>query len=71
MYLAIPQMPLSIITLDITCYFDSVNHNRLPEVLRSTGRAIQICKWDKSFVNNRIRIDGVTDRPKAVKIGCP
>ena len=64
----------SLVTFDITGYFDNVNHNRLLSILRSKGIPLTICKWVQSFVSRRetrIRVDGFTDRARAVRTGCP
>ena len=64
----------SLLTFDITGYFDNVNHNRLLAILRDKGVPLPICKWVHSFVNRqetRIRIDGYTDKARAVRTGCP
>ena len=64
----------SLLTFDITGYFDNVNHNRLLAILRDKGVPLPICKWVHSFVNRREtrnRIDGFTDRARAVRTGCP
>jgi len=64
----------SLITFDITGYFDHVNHNRLLAVLRNKGIPLPICRWVKSFVNNRetrIWVARITDRARAVRTGCP
>ena len=64
----------SLVTFDISGYFDNINHNRLLMILRDKGVPLPICKWVQSFVNRRetrIRIDGFTDRARAVRTGCP
>ena len=64
----------SLLTFDITGYFDNVNHNRLLTILRDKGVPLPICKWVHSFMNRRetrIRIDRSTDRARAVRTGCP
>ena len=64
----------SLLTFDITGYFDNVNHNRLLAILRDKGVPLPRCKWVHSFVNRRetrIRIDGYTDKARAVRTGCP
>jgi len=64
----------SLVTFDITGYFDNVNHNRLLSILHNKGIPLPICKWVRSFVSRRetrIRVDGYTDRAKAVRTGCP
>ena len=60
----------SLITFDITGYFDNVNHNRLLAVLWDKGILLPICRWVQSFVNSRetrIRVDGYPDRARAVR----
>ena len=64
----------SLITFDITGYFNNVNHNRLLSILRSKGIPLPLCKWVQSFVSRRetrIRVDGFTDGARAVCTGCP
>ena len=59
----------SLLTFDITGYFDNVNHNRLLSILRDKGIPLPICKWVRSFVNQRetkIRVDDFTDEARAV-----
>ena len=63
----------SLITFDITGYFNNVNYKRLLAVLRNKGIPLPISKWVQSFVNSRetrIRVDGYTDRARAVRTGC-
>jgi len=69
-----PNLFTSLVTFDITGYFDNVNHNRLLSVLRNKGIPLPICKWAQSFVSRqetRIRMDGFTDGARAVRTGCP
>ena len=64
----------SLVTFDITGYFNNVNHNRLISVLQSKRIPLSICKWVRSFVSRRetkIRVDRYTDRARAVRTGCP
>ena len=64
----------SLVTFDITGYFNNVNHNRLLSVLRSKRILLPICKWVRSFVSRRetkIRVDGYMDRARAIRTGCP
>jgi len=35
----------SLVTFDITGYFDNVNHNRLLSILHNKGIPLPICKW--------------------------
>jgi hypothetical protein len=41
----------SLVTFDITGYFDNVNHNGLLMVLCDKGIPLPICRWVQSFVN--------------------
>ena len=58
---------MSLLTFDITGYFNNVNHNQLLAILQEKGIPLPICKWVQSFVNRQetgIRIDGFTDRAR-------
>ena len=64
----------SLLMFDITGYFDNINHNGLLVILQDKGVLLPICKWVHSFMSRwetRIRIDGFTDRARAVRMGCP
>ena len=55
----------SLITFDITGYFDNLNHKRLLAVLWDKGIPLPICRWVQAFINSRktrIRMGGYTDR---------
>jgi len=55
-------------------YCDNVNHNRLLAVLQNWGIPLRVCRCVQSFVNSRetrIRVDGYTDKAKAMQTGCP
>jgi len=42
---------MSLVTFDITGYFNNINHNRLLSVLQNKGILLPICKWVQSFVS--------------------
>ncbi|QRW26632.1 Reverse transcriptase from mobile element jockey protein [Rhizoctonia solani] len=52
---------VSLITLDVSGYFNNVDHNRLIYTLDRMGYSNQICNWMKSYLSHRtaqFRIDG-------------
>ncbi|QRW07801.1 Reverse transcriptase (RNA-dependent DNA polymerase) [Ceratobasidium sp. AG-Ba] len=54
---------LSLLTLDISGYFNNINHRRLILTLRTLGFAHQICAWLESYLSQRwvaFRIDNHT-----------
>jgi len=64
----------SLITFDMTGYFNNVNHNRLLLMLHDKGILLSICRWVQSFVDvqeTRIRVDSLTDRARAMQAGFP
>ncbi|QRW18647.1 Reverse transcriptase (RNA-dependent DNA polymerase) [Rhizoctonia solani] len=53
---------VSLLTLDVSGYFNNVDHSRLIYTLRRLGYSSNICKWLKSYLSNRtaqFRIDGL------------
>ncbi|EUC59881.1 UFP0650 endoplasmic reticulum membrane protein, putative, partial [Rhizoctonia solani AG-3 Rhs1AP] len=53
---------VSLLTLDVSGYFNNVDHTRLIYTLNRLGYSDQICNWLQSYLSNRtaqFRIDGV------------
>jgi hypothetical protein len=64
----------SMLTFDITGYFDNINHKRLLMILRQKGVPLPLCKWVYSFLSkksSKIHVDGMQSKAKPVRTGCP
>jgi hypothetical protein len=64
----------SCLTIDITGFFDHVNHTRLLCILREKKVATPVIKWVKCFLTDRstaLCLDGICDEMKPVNTGVP
>ena len=64
----------SVLAIDISRFFDNVNHKRLVRVVHEMGFPLPIVRWVESFISNRkaaIRLDGVTSEPRPINVGIP
>lgn len=64
----------SLLQLDIKGAFDTVNHVRLLDTLRSMGCPMWVVRWTKSFLTGRearLRFDGGESAPIQINAGVP
>src|SRR6266436_3536260 len=65
---------ISMLTFDITGFFDSIPHSHLLNTLRTHHIPLPIVKWTHNFLQDRraiIHLDGQRDQLKDVQTGVP
>ena len=65
---------VSVLAIDISRFFDNVNHKRLVRIAFEMGFPLPIVRWVSSFISNRraaIRLDGDLSQPRPIAVGIP
>ena len=65
---------VSVLAIDISRFFDNVNHKRLVRVVYEMGFSLPVVRWIQSFISDRkaaIRLDGNTSEPRSIASGIP
>jgi hypothetical protein len=65
---------VTMLTFDITGFFDNIPHSHLIDTLRNMNIPLPIVKWTVSFLQERsaaICLDGKRDQPRPISTGVP
>jgi hypothetical protein len=65
---------VSVLAIDISRFFDNVNHKRLVRIVYEMGFPLPIVRWVSSFISNRkaaIRLDSDLSQPRPIEVGIP